>query len=61
LIEDRLYLITLSLFDKDENRITLTENLQFVSENLNEHPALKFERSNKIGSELVFRTRKIAD
>lgn len=44
LIEDRIYLITLSLFDKDENQITLTDNLQFVSENLSEHAALKLER-----------------
>jgi hypothetical protein len=33
-VEERLYLIILQLFDKDGNRITMTENIELVNNGL---------------------------
>ena len=38
LIEERLYMIYLQVFDKDENLITLTDNLQFDTLKLFDQP-----------------------
>lgn len=52
-------MISLHLFDKDENPITLTDNLRFQNENFEKYPSVKLVRQNKIASEQVFRTKKI--
>lgn len=48
------------LFDADDNQITLTDSLRFSSLHLD--PAhITIVRTNKIGSEILFKTKKLSD
>ena len=60
LIEEHYYLIEMFLFEKGGNLITLTENLRFTSLNLDER-YFETVRTNTLGSELVFKTKTIAE
>jgi nuclear pore complex protein Nup210 len=60
LIEEHYYLIEMFLYEKGGNLITLTENLQFTSLNLDER-YFETVRTNALGSELVFKTKTIAE
>jgi len=59
LVEERTYLILLSLWDKDDNRILLTDNVVLDSRNLLNDKNIERLKTNKIGSEILFRTRRI--
>ena len=58
LIEEHYYLIEMFLYEKRGNLITLTENLRFVSLNLDER-YFEIVRTNTLGTELVFKTKNI--
>jgi len=60
LIEEHEYLLEKILYDADGNVITLTDNLQFETLNLDDE-FIEIVRENKIKSEIVFRTKKILD
>jgi hypothetical protein len=59
LVEERLYLIVLSLFDKDNNRIEITENLEFDSSGLLDQECIQKVKVSKTGSQILFKTNKI--
>lgn len=59
LVENHSYLIVLTLFDKDSNRITLTDNVRFGNINLLDSNVIEKKSINKIGSEILFKTRSI--
>lgn len=59
LVEERTYLILLSLWDKDDNRILLTDNIVMDSKNLLNDKNIERLKTNKIGSEILFKTRRI--
>jgi len=59
LIEEHFYQIKMSLFDKEGHKITLTDNLRFKSLSLDSQ-WIEIVKTNKIGSELVIKTKKIA-
>lgn len=59
LVEERTYLILLSLWDKDDNRILLTDNVELESKNLLDQAYIESVKVNKIGSEILFKTRRI--
>lgn len=59
LVEERTYLIILSLWDKDDNRILLTDNVLLENLNLLDQPQIEKVKVNKIGSEILFKTRRI--
>lgn len=48
------------LYDAEGHLITLTDNLNFTSNNLDES-YMEILRTNKIGSEILFRTKKLSD
>ena len=48
------------LYDKDGHKITLTDNLRFKSLNLDDK-WIEVVKKNKIGSEIVIKTKKIQD
>ena len=58
LIEEHYYMIKMHLYDKNGNLITLTDNLRFESLNLDER-YLDIIQKNKIGSEVVVKTKTI--
>ena len=58
LIEEHFYQIKMKLYDKEGHLITLTDNLRFKSLNLDE-TWIEVISKNKIGSELVIKTKKI--
>lgn len=60
LIEEHQYLIKMYLYDKDGHKITLTDNLRFKSLNLDDK-WIEVVKKNKIGSEIVIKTKKIQD
>jgi len=60
LIEEHQYLIKMYLYDKDGHKITLTDNLRFKSLNLDEK-WIEVVKKNKLGSEIVIKTKKIQD
>jgi len=59
LVEERTYLILLSFWDKDDNRILLTDNIVMDSKNLLNDKNIERLKTNKIGSEILFKTRRI--
>lgn len=59
LVEQHLYLIVLQLYDKDGNRIEMTENLEFDNSGLLDQECIEKVKVNKIGSQILFRTKKI--
>jgi len=60
LIEEHEYLLEKFLYDAEGNLITLTDNLQFSSANL-DNEYIMVLKTNKVGSEILFKTKKIAD
>ncbi len=60
MIEEHEYLLEKFLYDAEGNLITLTDNLQFSSLNL-ESDYITILKSNKIGSEILFKTKKLLD
>lgn len=60
LIEDHEYLLEKFLYDAEGNLITLTDNLEFSSANL-DNEFITVLKANKVGSEILFKTKKIAD
>jgi hypothetical protein len=60
LIEEHEYLLEKFLYDAEGNQITLTDNLQFSSLNLEEE-YITILKTNKIGSEVLFKTKKLLD
>lgn len=60
LIEEHEYLLEKILYDAEGNQITLTDNLQFSSLNL-EADYITIIKTNKIGSEILFKTKKLQD
>jgi hypothetical protein len=59
LVENHTYLILLALYDKDGNKITLTDNVDLGNLNLLDSKVIEKISSNKIGSEIVFKTKSI--
>ena len=60
LIEEHEYLLETFLYDAEGHLITLTDNLQFSSLNLDKE-FITIEKKNKIGSEILFKTKRILD
>ena len=60
LIEEHFYKIKMYLYDQDGHKITLTDNLRFKSLNLDEK-WIEVINKNNIGSELMIKTKKIAE
>ena len=52
LIEEHFYMLKMHLYDKDNHKITLTDNLRFKSLEL-EGMWIRVDRINSIGSEVV--------
>ena len=48
------------MYDAEGNLITLTDNLQFSNFNLDEE-YISIAQKNKIGSEILFKTKRIPD
>ena len=47
------------MYDKDGNKITLTDNVELANLNLLDSKVIEKISSNKIGSEIVFKTKSI--
>ena len=60
LIEEHDYLLETFLYDAEGHLITLTDNLQFSAFNLDED-YISITKKNKIGSEILFKTKRILD
>jgi len=57
LIENHTYLFRAQLFDKDNNEITLTPNVEFASNMLRLASTLDLLKANRIGSEVVVKVK----
>jgi hypothetical protein len=57
LVEERFYLVRVFLFDRDNNLIRLTDNLQFNHSFNSDH--LLLVHANPIQSELIFKAAKL--
>lgn len=57
MVEEKFYLIKVNLFDKDENKIFLTKELNFKTTFNEKH--FEMVHSNMIGSELIVKVKSM--